>query len=111
MLASFFHFLLLCLITLHSRKRVNGFCSVSCRSELGCYRRVSPHPERRRLQPYHGALPDAEAQEQQAEERAEAHRAPPPDPWPDRFTRGRVGHKDGQGRGAHTAGKPCTQLW
>lgn len=90
---------------------MNSFCSISCRSDPDRHWRVSPHSERRRLQPDHGALPYTEAQEHQAEERAETHRAPPPDPGLDRFTRGRFGHQDGQGRGAHTARKSCSQLW
>lgn len=93
------------------RDHVNTFCSMSCRSEPDHHRRVSPHSERRRLQRDHGALPEAEAQERQAEERAEAHRAPPPDPGLDRFAGGWGGHKDGQGRGAHTASKSCSQFW
>lgn len=90
---------------------VNSFCSMSCRSEPDHHRRVSPHSERRRLQRDHGALPKAEVQEHQAEERAEAHRAPPPDPGLDRFAGGRDGHEDGQGHGAHTASKSCSQFW
>lgn len=92
-------------------EHLNSFCSMLCRSEPDHRRRVSPHSERRRLQRDHGALPDAEAQERQAEERAEAHRAPPPDPGLDRFTGGGGGHQDGQGRGAHTASKSCSQFW
>lgn len=93
------------------RDRVNFFCSISCRSEPDHHRRVSPLSERRRLQQDHGALPEAEGQERQAEERAEAHRAPPPDPVPDCFVGGRLGLDDLQGRGTHTAGKSCSQIW
>lgn len=93
------------------RDRVNFFCSIWCRSEPGHHRRVSPLSERRRLQQDHGALPDAEAQERQAEETPEAHRAPPPDPGPDRFVGGRLGLEELQGRGAHTAGKSSSQIW
>lgn len=93
------------------RDHVNSSCSMSCRSEPDHHRRVSPHPERGRLQRDHGAIPEAEDQERQAEERAAAHRAPPADPGLDRVAGGRGGHEDGQGRGAHTASKCCSQFW
>lgn len=66
---------------------------------------MSPHSEGRSLQPHNDALPEAEAQEQEAEEGAEAARAPPSDPGTDCLARGRGSHENGESRGAHTARK------
>lgn len=71
---------------------------------------MSPHSEGRRVQPHNDALPEAEAQEHEAEEGGEADRAPPPDPGPDCFARGRGGHKTGQSCRPHTARKSFSQL-
>lgn len=86
------------------------FCYVFRRSDTGHNRWVSPHSEGRSIQPHNDALPEAEAQEHEAEEGAEADRAPPPDPGPDCLTGGRVGHKTGQSCRPHTARKYFPQL-
>lgn len=82
----------------------------SYRSDTDRNRRVSPHSERRSLQPHNDALPEAEAQEQKTNEGAEEAHAPPSDPGPDCLTRGRGSHENGESRGAHTACKYLSSL-
>ncbi len=87
----------------HKMDLLMSFWSCLCRSDADYNRWVSPHSERRSLQPHNDALPEAEAQEQKAEEGAEADHAPPSDPGPDCLTRGRGSHEIGESWGAHIA--------
>ena len=85
-------------------------CHLLRRSDADCHRRVSPHSERRSLQPHNDAIPETEAQEQKAPEGAEEAHAPPADPRPDCLSGGWGSHQTGESRGAHTASKYWPQV-
>lgn len=50
---------------------------------------MSPHSERRSLQPHHDAVPETKTQEHKAQKRAEEACSTASDLGPDRLTRGR----------------------
>lgn len=58
---------------------------------------MPPHSERRSLQPHNAALPEAEAQEPEAEEGGEGDPASPSDPGPDCLTGGRGSYDTDEG--------------